>query len=119
MFTSNPSNRTRCFLLAGSLLGVQLGAIGTTLVKEHMIKVVMGTIMLIVALSRALAIPRYLTQLGLMSTGASILEILDTVSFITMCLALAVGAVIILGSMFKAKRAEYAATIGAQTYEHV
>ncbi|AFM23440.1 sulfite exporter TauE/SafE family protein [Desulfomonile tiedjei] len=111
--------RLTLIILAGSLLGVQLGAIGTTLVKEHMIKVVMGTIMLIVALSRALAMPRYLTQLGFMSTDASMLSLLDTVSFITMCLALAVGAVIILGSMFKAKRAEYAAAIGAETYEHV
>lgn len=111
--------RLTLIILAGSLLGVQLGAIGTTLVKEHMIKVVMGTIMLIVALSRALAMPRYLTQLGFMSTDASTLTLLDTVSFVTMCLALAVGAVIILGSMLKAKRAEYAATIGAETYEHV
>ena len=51
-------------ILAGSLLGVQLGAIGTTYVKEYMIKVVMATIMLIVAVSRGLAIPRYLNQLG-------------------------------------------------------
>ena len=41
-------------ILAGSLVGVQLGAIGTTYVKENMIKIVMGTIMLIVAVSRAL-----------------------------------------------------------------
>jgi hypothetical protein len=30
-------------------------------VKEHMIKIVMGSIMLIVAVSRGLAVPRYLT----------------------------------------------------------
>jgi uncharacterized membrane protein YfcA len=30
-------------ILAGSLLGVQLGAIGTTYVREHMIKSVMAT----------------------------------------------------------------------------
>ena len=39
-------------ILGGSLLGVQLGAIGTTYVKEYMIKVVMSVIMIIVALSR-------------------------------------------------------------------
>ena len=33
-------------ILAGSLFGVQLGAIGTTYVKEYMIKYVMATIML-------------------------------------------------------------------------
>ena len=50
--------RLTLIILAGSLLGVQLGAIGTTYVKEHMIKIVMGTIMLIVAVSRALAVPQ-------------------------------------------------------------
>ena len=31
-------------ILGGSLLGVQLGAIGTTYVRPHMIKMVMATI---------------------------------------------------------------------------
>jgi hypothetical protein len=44
--------RLTLIILAGSLFGVQLGAIGTTYVKEHMIKIVMGTIMLVVAVSR-------------------------------------------------------------------
>ena len=59
--------RLTLIILAGSLLGVQLGAIGTTYVKEHMIKIVMGTIMLIVAVSRALAVPEYLVDLELMA----------------------------------------------------
>jgi uncharacterized protein len=92
-------------ILAGSLLGVQLGAIGTTIVKEHMIKVVMGTIMLIVAVSRGLAIPKYLTQLGIMSLEKSTVSWLSTLSFISMCIALAIGSVIILGSMWKARNA--------------
>ncbi|MCX5874503.1 MAG: sulfite exporter TauE/SafE family protein [Deltaproteobacteria bacterium] len=110
--------RLTLIILAGSLLGVQLGAIGTTYVKENMIKVVMGTIMLIVAVSRALAVPQYLTQLGLMSADQTLLSILDMVSFATMCLALAIGAVIIIGGMIKGKRAELAAQM-AESYEHV
>ena len=101
--------RLTLIILAGSLLGVQLGAIGTTYVKEHMIKVVMGTIMIIVAVSRALAVPQYLEELGLISMGPTTLSILSKASFIIMCLALAVGAFIILGAMWKAKRAESAA----------
>lgn len=110
--------RLTLIILAGSLLGVQLGAIGTTYVKENMIKVVMGTIMLIVAVSRALAVPQYLTKLGLMSADETLLTILDMVSFATMCLALAIGAVIIIGSMIKGKRAELAAQM-EELYEHV
>lgn len=98
--------RLTLIILGGSLLGVQLGAIGTTYVKEHMIKVVMGTIMLIVAVSRALAVPTYLKDLDLLTISDSTTKVLMTASFISMCIALGVGAVIILGSMWRAKRAE-------------
>ncbi len=93
-------------ILGGSLLGVQLGAIGTTYVREHMIKVVMGTIMLIVAVSRGLAIPKYLVKLDLIQMSESTVKLLSNVSFVFMCLALLVGSVIILGSMWRAKKAE-------------
>ena len=53
-----------------------------------------------------------------MSVEKSTLSILDMVSFATMCLALAIGAVIIIGSMIKGKRAEYAAQT-VESYEHV
>lgn len=97
-------------ILGGSLLGVQLGAIGTTYVKEHMIKVVMGTIMLIVAVSRGLAVPNYLHKLGVISLSDTTMQILSKVSFVTMCFALATGAIIILSSMWRASRATQAAT---------
>jgi uncharacterized protein len=98
--------RLTLIILAGSLLGVQLGAIGTTYVKEHMIKVVMGSIMLVVAVSRGLAIPTYMTKLGLISVPGPTNNILMKISFLIMCFALAGGALIILGAMYKAKRAE-------------
>ena len=91
-------------ILAGSLIGVQLGAVGTTYVKEYMIKVVMATIMLIVAVSRGIAIPTYLHELGLLSLSPSTIGVLKNTSFIVMCLALATGGVIILGNMWKKKK---------------
>jgi len=101
--------RLTLIILAGSLLGVQLGAIGTTYVKEHVIKVVMGTIMIIVAVSRGLAVPQYLKQLGVISMQDSTISFLNAASFIIMCIALAIGALIILGSMWRAKQKEKAA----------
>ena len=98
--------RLTLIILAGSLLGVQLGAIGTTYVKDHMIKIVMGTIMLMVAVSRGLAIPAYLKDLQLITVSDATVKLLKQFSFVTMCIALTTGAVIILGSMWKAKRAE-------------
>lgn len=99
-------------ILAGSLFGVQLGAIGTTYVKEHMIKIVMSTIMLIVAVSRGLAVPQYLDKLGLASFSPATLTVLNSISFITMCGAMVMGAIIILSSMWRAKRSMYAGALG-------
>jgi uncharacterized protein len=111
--------RLTLIILAGSLLGVQLGAIGTTYVKENMIKIVMGSIMIIVAFSRALAVPQYLAQLDLISANQSALSFMNMASFALMCLALAIGAVIILGSMIKAKRVELVNRQVSETYENV
>jgi hypothetical protein len=93
-------------ILAGSLFGVQLGAIGTTYVKEYMIKYVMGTIMLIVAVSRFFALPKYLNQLQLISWNDTVVWAMTKISFAIMCLALLIGASIILSSLFKARRME-------------
>jgi uncharacterized membrane protein YfcA len=91
-------------IMAGSLIGVQLGAVGTTYVKEYVIKLVMSTIMLIVSVSRGVAIPTYLHELGKITLAESTQAILKNVSFIMMCVALATGGVIILGNMWKRKK---------------
>jgi len=96
--------RLTLLILLGSLLGVQLGAIGTTYVKDYMIKLVMGTIMYIVVVSRFLAVPRYLTELNLMSLPEGTLKLLDKVSFIFMCIGLLTGAAIILVNMWVVRR---------------
>jgi len=59
--------------------------------------------------SRGLAVPKYLSELQLISMSESTLSVLGGASFIIMCLALGIGAFIILGAMWKAKRAENAA----------
>jgi hypothetical protein len=96
--------RLAMLILLGSLFGVQLGAIGTTFVKPFMIKVVMATVMLIVAVSRALVVPVYLAQLGLMELGQPGMTLLQRVSFGFMVLGLAAGAFIIVGAMVRGYR---------------
>ena len=96
--------RLTLLILAASLFGVQLGALGTTYVKDHMIKTVMGTIMLIVAVSRGLAVPTYLNDLGVMSLSYGTVTLLKNISFFSMAVALLVGAAIILISMVKGMR---------------
>jgi uncharacterized membrane protein YfcA len=98
--------RLTLIILAGSLFGVQLGAIGTTYVKDYMIKYVMATIMLIVAFSRGVIIPKYLTQLHILNLNDGLVHILSRISFGTMFLGLLVGSVIILKALFQGVLAE-------------
>jgi len=97
--------RLTLIILAASLFGVQLGAIGTTYVKDYMVKIVMAVIMVVVAISRGFAIPGYLNDLGTVAIADNTVSLLDDVSFVIMCVAMAIGGVIILGSMWKGKRA--------------
>src|SRR5512143_470969 len=103
--------RLAMIILAGSLFGIQLGAIGTTYVKPFMIKVVMGIIMVIVLFSRGLMVPVYMSQLGLIHTlGETTVKALKSTSFAIMALALLLGAFIVLRAMWQGRRAEQTAT---------
>ena len=98
--------RLAMIILAGSLFGVQLGAIGTTYVKPYMVKVVMGVIMMLVLLSRGLMVPVYLAKLEYIDPISEGTEaILRNVSFVMLIAALAVGALIILYSLISGYRA--------------
>jgi uncharacterized protein len=111
--------RLSMLILAGSLFGIQLGAIGTTYVKPFMIKLVMGLIMVIVLFSRGLMIPVYLAQLNLIQPlGEGTVKILSTTSFIIMILALLVGAGIVLNAIWKGLRAERLENSAEGVLEH-
>ena len=66
----------------------------------------MATIMLIVAFSRGLAMPKYLKQLDAINWDASLISSMSKTSFGLMCFALGVGAFIILKSMVMGRRQE-------------
>jgi len=108
--------RLSMIILAGSLFGIQLGAIGTTYVKPYAIKLVMGVIMVIVLFSRGLMIPVYLAQLGLIGAiEESTVKILKSASFAIMAAALLIGALIVLSAIWKGRKAEKA--LAKQTIE--
>jgi len=111
--------RLSMIILAGSLFGIQLGAIGTTYVKPFTIKLVMGLIMVIVLFSRGLMVPVYLSQLGVIQTlNETIVKILKTTSFIIMILALLVGAGVVLNAIWKGLRAEKLQNSAEGVLEH-
>ncbi|PHR26385.1 MAG: hypothetical protein COA36_12345 [Desulfotalea sp.] len=94
--------RMTLLILAGSLIGVQLGAIGTTYVKDYTIKLVMASVMLIVAVSRGAKVPGYLADLDLIPhLHHQLSVILNSISFWSLMVALAVAGIIISLAMIK------------------
>lgn len=110
--------RLAMIILAGSLFGVQIGAIGTTYVRDYTVKFIMGMIMIIVLFSRLFEMPVYLSNLDLISTiSESTSSLLSNISFATLALALLSGALAILAALVKGigqhkkQQAEYAASV--------
>ncbi|WP_136809990.1 sulfite exporter TauE/SafE family protein [Desulfosediminicola flagellatus] len=92
--------RMTLLILAGSLIGVQLGALGTTYVKDHTIKLVMAAVMLIVAVSRGAKVPGYLADLDLIPhLQHQFSVVLNSISFWALIAALGVAAIIISVAM--------------------
>ncbi|NGZ26830.1 MAG: sulfite exporter TauE/SafE family protein [Magnetococcales bacterium] len=96
--------RMAMIILAGSLFGIQLGAIGATYVKPYLVKMVMGVIMIIVLFSRMLVVPVYLAQLDMISLSAPTAQLLKSLSFNSMIFALLVGAGMILNAIWRGMR---------------
>ena len=80
--------RMTALILAGSLIGVQIGAVGTTYVKEYFIKLAMAVVILVVTLSRALAIPGILYRLGWISLNEASIAVLEQLVFWIMVAAM-------------------------------
>lgn len=94
--------RLAMIILAGSLFGIQLGAMATTYVKSYMIALVMGVIMVIVLVSRLLMIPVYLARLDIIQPlNATLQIVLQRTSFLVMVFALLLGAGIILRAIWR------------------
>jgi uncharacterized membrane protein YfcA len=92
--------RLAMIILAGSLFGIQLGAVGTTYVKDHAVKLVMGLIMVIVLFSRFFYIPGYLASIGRIEPiDPGTLAALKVLGDGTLVLALAVGGLAILWAL--------------------
>jgi uncharacterized membrane protein YfcA len=111
--------RLSMIILAGSLFGIQLGAIGTTYVKPFMIKLVMGLIMVIVLFSRGLMVPVYLSQLGVIQNlSETTTKLLKTTSFAIMMIALLIGAIVVLTALWKGIREEKLQHSTKEVLEH-
>lgn len=94
--------RMSMLILFGSLFGVQLGAIGTTYVKDYQVKYTMAVIMLTALFSRFFYIPGYLAELGWIDSLPETLgKVLKWTGDGILALALLLGAYTVLSSLFK------------------
>jgi nucleotide-binding universal stress UspA family protein/uncharacterized membrane protein YfcA len=92
--------RLSMIILAGSLFGIQIGAIGTTYVKDYVVKFVMAAIMLLVLVSRFFYIPGYLSELGsIRPIASSTVHLLDTFGEFSLAFALVFGAFMIIRAL--------------------
>lgn len=96
--------RLTMLLYIGSLLGVYIGAYGVKVVKEVMIRIVTGTVILLCVLSRAVALPMYLRQLGWINLNPNWDPYFNLVSKGMLFVAGTSGLVIILYNVIKAYR---------------
>ena len=94
--------RLAMLILFGSLFGIQLGAIGTTYVKDYQIKLVMAVIMLTVLFSRFFYIPGYLSKLKLIEPmHQTSIDLLKVLGDGVLALALILGAASVIASFAK------------------
>jgi uncharacterized protein len=94
--------RMTVLLFAGSLIGVYIGAYGTKVVKEVVIRLVTTLIILLCVISRAIVIPMYLQQLGFVQFDPAYNTYLNSASKAMLYVAGLSGGMVILVFVFKA-----------------
>ena len=107
--------RLTLLLYLGSLIGVYIGAYGTKVVKEVLIRIVTGAIILLCVISRAIAVPMYLRQLGWVEMNPEWDVYFNQASKFMLFVAGFFGVAIILFNVFKAymRRRKIHATLKA------
>jgi hypothetical protein len=96
--------RLTTLILATSLIGVQIGAVGTTYVRQYYIKLAMAVVMLLVTVSRACAVPGYLSELGWVSLDEGLVNTLNSLVFPIMIIAMVSVTPIVLVPMMNVRK---------------
>ncbi len=96
--------RLTMLLYLGSLVGIYIGVYGTKVVKEVVIRIVTGTVILLCVASRAIAMPMYLRQLGWIDMSPELDAYLNLASKGMLFAAGVAGTVIILWNVVRAYR---------------
>ena len=97
--------RLAMLILLGSLFGIQIGAIGTTYVKDYQVKLTMAVIMLTVLFSRIFYIPGYLGELDVIDPlPSATVTTLNALGDAVLFLSLTLGAATVLLALIRGRR---------------
>ena len=96
--------RLTLLLYLGSLVAINIGAYGTKVVKELVIRLVTSVVILICVCSRGVAIPMYLGQLGWVDLNEEWYPYLDGASEALLYFSGITGLAVILYNVYKAHR---------------
>jgi len=96
--------RLTMLLYLGSLVGIYIGAYGVKVVNERMIRIVTGAIIMLCVVSRAVAVPMYLRQLGWTTMDPGWDEYFNQASKVMLFVAGISGMLLILYNVIKAYR---------------
>jgi hypothetical protein len=94
--------RLTMLLFAGSLVGIHIGAYGTKVVREVVIRLATAIIILLCVVSRLVATPIYLRQLGYLGIPQSADVLLNGISKAVLYASGIIGAAVILFFVFRA-----------------
>jgi len=94
--------RLTLLLFTGSLFGIFMGAYGTKVVNEIVIRLVTSLIILLCVISRMIAIPVYLQELGYLTFPSTYNELLNSASKFMLYFSGVAGVLVILSYVFKA-----------------
>jgi uncharacterized membrane protein YfcA len=108
--------RLTLLLYTGSLLGIHIGAYGTKVVKEVIIRLVTSAIILLCVVSRAVAMPIYLQQLGYIEMDESWIPVFNDASKLLLYASGLAGCVVIfvfvLRAYFQRRKIEASLAVG-------
>jgi len=96
--------RLTILLYMGSLIGIFVGAYGTKVVREVLIRIVTGTVIILCVISRGVAVPMYLRQMGWIRMDARWDVYFNSASKFMLFAAGITGTVIILYHVIRAYR---------------
>jgi hypothetical protein len=98
--------RLTLMLYLGSLIGIHIGAYGSKVVSERLLRLVTGAVILLCVIARAVNVPVYLHELNRWNLSADLISTLDSTSKLLLFASGIGGVLVVLFAVIRAWRRE-------------